>query len=86
MKIPFTSEEAKQLNKSIFETIYYGAMKRSMEMAKERDEGMKILQKGEYQYDSNTSETSVDSHTLFALRKQLQPIPEELKRESSRFL
>ena len=31
-----------------------------MEMAKERDEGMKILQKGEYQYDSNTSETSVN--------------------------
>ena len=82
MKIPFTSEEAKQLNKSIFETIYYGAMKRSMEMAKERDEGMKVLQKGDNQYGSYTSETTVDSHTLFALRKQLQPIPEELKRES----
>ena len=35
MKIPFTSDEAKQLNSDIFETIYYGAMEASMELAKE---------------------------------------------------
>ena len=38
MKIPFTSNEAKQLNSDIFETIYYGAMEASMELAKERQE------------------------------------------------
>ena len=36
MKIPFTSDEAKQLNRDIFETIYYGAMEASMELAKEQ--------------------------------------------------
>ena len=36
MKIPFTSDEAKQLNSDIFETIYYGAMEASMELAKEQ--------------------------------------------------
>tara|TARA_Y100000389_G_scaffold23233_1_gene19817 strand:+ start:1338 stop:3908 length:2571 start_codon:yes stop_codon:yes gene_type:complete len=36
MKIPFTSDEAKQLNSEIFETIYYSAMETSMELAKEK--------------------------------------------------
>jgi ribonucleotide reductase alpha subunit len=36
MDIPFHSEEAKQLNKDIFETIYYGALLKSNELAIER--------------------------------------------------
>lgn len=32
--MPFDSEEAKKLNSEIFETIYYAALKTSMEMAK----------------------------------------------------
>jgi len=36
MDIPFHSEEAKQLNKDIFETIYYGALTKSNEIAIER--------------------------------------------------
>ncbi len=35
MRYPFESEEAMQLNKDIFETIYYGAVKASCQMAKE---------------------------------------------------
>jgi ribonucleoside-diphosphate reductase alpha chain len=34
MKIPFESQEAAKLNKEIFETIYYGTMKGSIEIAK----------------------------------------------------
>ena len=34
MKYPFDSAEAKQLNKDIFETIYYAAMEASMELSK----------------------------------------------------
>jgi ribonucleotide reductase alpha subunit len=33
MKLPFTSDEAKSLNRQIFETIYHGAVERSFEMA-----------------------------------------------------
>ncbi|MFT6867502.1 MAG: ribonucleoside-diphosphate reductase alpha chain [Cyclobacteriaceae bacterium] len=33
MKMPFDSPEARKLNKEIFETIYYGAMETSMELA-----------------------------------------------------
>ena len=34
LDLPYDSEEAKQLNKKIFETIYYGAMQMSVELAK----------------------------------------------------
>jgi ribonucleoside-diphosphate reductase alpha chain len=34
MRLPFESEEAKKLNKEIFETIYYGCLKGSIELAK----------------------------------------------------
>lgn len=34
LRMPFDSEEAKRLNEDIFETIYYGAMEASMELAK----------------------------------------------------
>ena len=37
MKISFDSEEAKELNKKIFETIYYGSLESSMELAEERE-------------------------------------------------
>ena len=36
MKYPFASEEARALNKSIFETIYFGALESSCEVARER--------------------------------------------------
>lgn len=36
MRVPFESEEAHNLNKDIFETIYYGALEASMELSKER--------------------------------------------------
>ena len=41
MKISFTSDEAKDINKKIFETIYYGSLEASMELSKEREEIIK---------------------------------------------
>ena len=43
MNISFDSDEAKQVNKQIFESIYYGSLKRSMELSRERQESMKRL-------------------------------------------
>lgn len=34
MRYPFESEEAQQLNRDIFETIYYASLKASCELAK----------------------------------------------------
>jgi ribonucleoside-diphosphate reductase alpha chain len=35
LKLPFTSDEAKKLNKDIFETIYFNALRQSCDLAKE---------------------------------------------------
>jgi ribonucleoside-diphosphate reductase subunit M1 len=43
MNLAFTSDEAKQVNRNIFETIYYGAVKRSMELSRDRRDGMNLL-------------------------------------------
>lgn len=55
MRMPFTSEEAKQLNKDIFETMYFAAMTASKDLAKEEGaystyEGSPVS-KGEFQFD-----------------------------------
>ena len=43
MRFPFESDKARELNKQIFETIYYGALEASMELAKKRQEEIKLL-------------------------------------------
>lgn len=45
MDIPFHSDEAKELNKQIFETIYYGALTKSNEIAIEKMEQLTRLMK-----------------------------------------
>merc|ERR1712168_1201990 len=55
MRFPFDSPEAKKLNKQIFETIYYGAMEASCEIAEKEGpystyEGSPVS-KGQLQYD-----------------------------------
>ncbi len=55
LRLPFDSEEAALLNRDIFETIYYGAMTASMELAKEQGayETFKgsPLSEGKFQFD-----------------------------------
>jgi len=55
LRMPFESEKARQLNKDIFETIYYAAMESSMELAKEEGayESFKgsPLSEGKFQFD-----------------------------------
>ncbi len=55
LRLPFTSDEAKQLNQDIFETLYFAAVTASMEMAQEEGayssyEGSPIS-KGEFQHN-----------------------------------
>ena len=42
MKCSFDSDEAKVLNKNIFETIYYASLEESCNLAREREEVMKV--------------------------------------------
>ncbi len=55
LRLPFTSDEAKQLNKDIFETLYFAAVTASMEEAKEDGPYQSYkgspISKGEFQYN-----------------------------------
>lgn len=55
LRLPFDSPEARQLNKEIFETIYFGAMQSSMELAKTHGAYETIkgspVSKGIFQFD-----------------------------------
>jgi len=50
MDLAFTSDEAKEINKLIFETIYFAALTRSYEISKERLEDLMFLKT---EYESN---------------------------------
>ena len=89
MRYPFASKEARQLNKEIFESMYYGTIKMSADIAKERYEGMKHLNK---LYRANVLVcTEEDPYTVInksddkevdALIKKLRPNRWELEMES----
>lgn len=55
LRLPFTCDEAKQLNKDIFETLYFAALTASMEEAKEDGPYQTYkgspISKGEFQYN-----------------------------------
>ncbi len=55
LRMPFTSDDAKKLNQEIFETLYFGAVTASMEMAKEEGPYSTFkgspMSKGEFQYN-----------------------------------
>ncbi|HEX8270964.1 MAG TPA: ribonucleoside-diphosphate reductase subunit alpha [Flavobacterium sp.] len=55
LRLPFTSDEAKQLNQEIFETLYFAAVTASMELAKEEGPYSTFkgspISNGEFQYN-----------------------------------
>jgi ribonucleoside-diphosphate reductase alpha chain len=55
LRMPFTSDEAKQLNQEIFETLYFAAVTASMEMAREEEPYSTFkgspMSNGEFQYN-----------------------------------
>ena len=57
MDLPFHSEQAKEINRKIFETIYYAALEKSMQLSMEREKDLKILQKeylnGKWEFTSH---------------------------------
>ena len=57
MKYPYESPEAKELNRKIFETIYYYSMKMSMEISKKRQDS---IESGDITYNVNLNEYEKD--------------------------
>jgi ribonucleoside-diphosphate reductase alpha chain len=76
LNVSFDSEEAKQLNKDIFETIYHAALERSNELAKEKGSYSSFkgspTDQGFLQYDLWGSTFSVESESKRYDWKQLK--------------
>lgn len=61
MNVPFTSDEAKSINKKIFETIYHASMEQSMEIAKER---YTLIQEGKKEHIYNEYEIKLEDKSF----------------------
>lgn len=87
MGLPFDSKEARDLNRDIFETIYYGAMKRSHELAKARsgpmDELISLYELLESQDTNSLQERDIPLE-IQTLHDRLHPTAEELSLEAYR--
>ena len=86
MKIPFDSDTSKEINKKMFESIYYGSLEASMEIAKSREESMRKLKVGLNQLDNSipqdkSLEEFISSEELYQLRDEMKPLELELERE-----
>ena len=86
MKIPFDSDASKEINKKMFESIYYGSLEASMEIAKSREESMRKLKVGLNQLDNSipqdrSLEEFISSEELYQLRDEMKPLELELERE-----
>lgn len=79
--IPFESDLAKELNEKIFESVYYGSMVASMELAKEREHNMKIIKTGLEQSQETGLTNFVSSDILFQIKKDTNYIQEEMDRD-----
>jgi ribonucleoside-diphosphate reductase alpha chain len=62
LKLPYESEEACELNRNIFETIYYYSMKTSMEISKKRSIEIEKNNEGEYKVNLNEFETNLKTY------------------------
>ena len=76
MKLSFGSEQSKEINNKIFESIYYGSLEMSMEIAKEREKDMKILKTGIIE-----GEKFVPDEILKELYEKVKPTDKELERD-----
>lgn len=76
LRMPFDSEEAQGLNRDIFETIYFGAMTASMELAKEHGPYQTIagspVSKGIFQFDMWGVTPNSNRWDWTALKKQVK--------------
>jgi len=80
----FDSDEAKELNENIFETIYFGAMQSSMEIAREREISMKRYKEWLNQLCTSKEgdEGHIGAQEICELKKKLgNVIDEEVNRD-----
>ena len=76
LKIDFDSDESKEINRKIFESIYYGSLQSSMEISKDRGINMERLKEALYCESNFISESEIHQ-----LNDSLDPLDDEINRE-----
>ena len=76
LKIDFDSDESKEINRKIFESIYYGSLQSSMEISKDRAINMERLKEALYCESNFISESEIHQ-----LNDSLDPLDDEINRE-----
>lgn len=66
MKTQFGSDESKEINKKIFQTIYFGSLEASMEIAREREKELKIIKAARCHGLSGTSVKLEPDHEIIS--------------------
>ncbi len=80
LKTEFGSDESKEINRKIFESIYYGSLQASMEIARDREEKMNVFKTGIRSFAPNEDEY-VSDDILRRLNDELKPIDAEIERD-----
>ena len=86
MKVSFSSDKSKEINRNIFESIYYGALEASMEIAREREIIMNEYKKKEIDYVENAFQRSTEENekirnNLAQIYNEYRIHKEEINRE-----
>jgi len=83
MRTPYSSDEALEINKNIFGTIYHASLQASTDIAKEREEGIKLIQ----EYLKNHPRTLIEGEfydTTFTCHiKKIEKLYHKLRPHSS---
>ena len=78
MKVGFDSLEAAEINEKIFETIYYGALQTSMEIARKRTPLIKKIKELKYNLD-NLDKILFDTDKIEAMRNEYNSLMKFMK-------
>lgn len=81
MKTQFGSEESKEINRKIFQTIYFGSLEASMEIARDRENDLRIIQQAKKQYEEGYTGEIIPSDVIASIEARVDYIDAELDRD-----
>lgn len=81
MKTHFGSEESKELNRKIFQTIYFGSLEASMEIARDRENDLRIIQQAKKQYEEGYTGEIIPYDIIQTIESRIDYIDAELDRD-----
>ena len=81
MKTQFGSEESKEINRNIFQTIYFGSLEASMEIARDRENDLRIIQQAKKQYEEGYTGGIIPSDIISSIESRIDYIDAELDRD-----